>query len=482
MHRIAKITGAAFLLAGVVACEDFLSGPGLTEDPNFPVAVSADQVLVGVQGRAFVQMQGQLARTAAIWTQQIGGINNQQRDWGSRYDFREQDINTPFDGVYAAGGLIDIRRLQELAAAAGDTRLQGIGFFWEAFTMGTYTSVWGDMPYREAAIPGIPAPALDPQEQIYADVQARLDDAIALLGPAPSTPLGADVVYNGNTARWVAAAHTLKARYYLHLAPQVGQAAYQNALNHAQQGINEAPTSVAQAIHGQAPGDFRAWHGSTLDDGNIWAQFLEARSDMVANQRMIDILEQRNDPRLSAFHALNTEGVYQGSDQFGVENQPWSDLSAERVNREFRQPFITWAENQLIMAEANYRLGNEGPARDNLNAVRQSLGMPAVAATLSGERLLEEIMVEKWITQFQNIDVYSDWRRTCFPRLIPGGPDYPDPAARVPGRYPYGQTERQQNPNFAGLSPAQQPADNWNFQPVAPCPTGNVGGETYPAG
>jgi hypothetical protein len=44
----------------------------------------------------------------------------------------------------------------------------------------------------------------------------------------------------------------------------------------------------------------------------------------------------------------------------------------------------------------------------------------------------------------------------------------------------YGQTERQQNPNFSDLTPAQQPQDNWATAPTQPCPTGNTGDERYP--
>lgn len=485
MNTATRVIIAAWALAGLGACDHFLSGPGIDEDPNFPVGATAEQIFIGVQARGFLQMQGQFARTASIWTQQIAGINNQQRTYGSRYEQEEQDINTQFNGIYTAGGLVDIRRLRDLALEAGDPRLTGIAMVWEAFTMGTYASLFGDLPYREAAIPDIPAPVLDPQQQIYDDVQALLTGAIQHLEGAPGTPgFAVDLVYGGDTDRWIAAAHTLKARFYLHVAPRVGAAAYQDALQHAELGINEPPASPAQAIHGQAPGDFRAWHGGTLDDGNVWAQFVEARADLVANQRMVSILEQRADPRLTAYFAP-VDGAVRGADQFGVggDPEPWSPLSPGRVFREFRQPFITWAETQLIKAEAAFQLGSQETARTHLNGVRQAVGM----AALEGPVTLEDIMVEKWIVQFQNIDVYSDWRRTCYPRLIPGGPEQdaagrPVPAARVPGRYVYGQTERQQNPNFADLAPSQQPADNWNFEPVAPCPAGNTGGERYPAG
>ncbi len=478
MERHIKIA-AALLVAGAAGCDGFLTGPGISEDPNFPISSAADQLLVGVQGRAFVQLEGQLARTAAIWTQQIAGINNQQRDWGSRYVFTELDINTPFNGIYQSGGLIDIRKLQDLADQTGDSRMRGIARVWEGFTMGMYTSLWGDLPYSEAVTQGNSEPALDSQQEIYAAVQGVLSQAITDLGGASSGALGADLIYNGDAAKWTAAANTLKARFSLHVAPRVGQQAYQDALSFANSGINDPPTTTQQAIFGQGPGDFRAWHGSTLDDGNIWAKFLEARADIVANKRMLDILKQRNDPRLAAWHEELAGGAFSGSDQFGMGGnpQPWSRLSTAVLAREYRQPFITWTENQLIKAEANFQLGNATAALANVNDVRARIGL----AALPGPITLEDIMVEKWVAMFQNIDVYNDWRRTCYPRLIPGGPSSPTPAARVPGRYVYGQTERQQNPNFSALQPENQPADNWNYAGAGACPSGNTGGEKYPA-
>jgi starch-binding outer membrane protein, SusD/RagB family len=487
MHRHIKIAGVVLGVAALAGCEDFLSGPGLTQDPNFPTQATAEQLFVAAQARLFLQLEGQSARTAAIWTQQVAGINNQQRDYGSRYDYarNELDTNTAFNGFYQSGGLVDLRRLQEQAAADGNVRLQAYGKIIEAFMMGTLTSLWGDVPYREAINPAIPAPAIDPQQQVYADVQALLSEAIAQLQGAPAGAIAQDVVYGGNNARWIAAARTLKARYHLHVAPRVGQAAYQAALTEAAQGINEAPTTAAQAIHGQGPGDFRSLHGTTLNtDANIWANFLTERADIAANRRMVSVLRQRNDPRLAQYHAPAVAGEFRGSDQFGAggDPQPWSLLNTTtRVPLNFRQPFITWGENQLIKAEANFQLGNDAAALGNLNDVRTAVGMAPLAMPATRANLLEEIMVEKWIVQFQNVDAFSDWRRHCFPRLIPGGPNAPTPSARVPGRFVYGSTERQQNPNFAGLAPAQQPADNWNFAQQGACPAGNTGGEIYPA-
>jgi starch-binding outer membrane protein, SusD/RagB family len=461
-----RVAAVAALTIGVTGCGDLLSGPGLSENPNSPVTASTEALFIAMQARQFVLQQGQLARQSAIWTQQMAGIFNQQREWGSQYNVTENDLSGAFSGFYIGGGLLDLRKIQAAAQEAGDARLEGIAKVWEGFSMGTAASLWGDIPYSEAVDPAIQAPNLDPQEQVYAQVQTVLSEAISRLQGASTGAMATDLVYNGDAQRWIRAANTLKARYHLHVAPRVGQAAYQAALTAAQAGINEAPTSVAQAMNGQAPGDLRTWSGNTLDDGNIWSMFYEARSDLAASIRIVQIFQNRpGDPRLAVFYAPASDGQFRGANQFGLGDGPWSPPNqSARFVRTFRQPLVTWTETQLIMAEAHYQLGAPGPALTHVNNVRTALGMDP----LPGPITLEQIMVEKWLAQFQNIDAYSDWRRTCYPRIVPGGPNAPTPAAEVPGRLPYGSAERLQNPNVP--VPSQQPAKNWNFADIT-CPS-----------
>jgi hypothetical protein len=465
-HNVSRLAAVAAIAFGVAGCDDLLVGPGLTENPNRPVVASAEQLLIGIQARQFVLHEGQLARISAIWTQQLSGVFNQQKEQGSAYNFTENDISQNFwSGVYTGGGLNDIRKMRALAQESGNARIEAIGKIWEAFLIGMSTSVWGDIPYREAVNAEIATPKLDPQQQIYDDLQKLLDEAITQLGSVGAGALPQDLIYGGDAGRWTRAARTLKARYYLHTGVRGGNAAYQSALTAAQGGINEAPTTAAQAMHGQAPGDFRGWAGTTLDDGNVWSLFNESRTDLAANERLVNVLRARNDPRLAQYFSAADDGQFRGADRFGAGAGPWSQLNrTTRVPRTFRQPFITWAENQLIIAEAQFRLGNAGAALTAVNAVRTAIGMTPAAAPLT----LEQIMVEKWIAQFQNIDAYADWRRTCFPVLRPGGPNPAAPAAAVPGRYPYGNTERLQNPNIP--LPSAAPAKVWAFDTVS-CPT-----------
>ena len=64
-----------------------------------------------------------------------------------------------------------------MADSAKDKVYGGIGRVLEAMTVGIATDVWGDIPYSQAVSNTI-SPTLDPQEQVYAAIQAKLDTAV----------------------------------------------------------------------------------------------------------------------------------------------------------------------------------------------------------------------------------------------------------------------------------------------------------------
>ena len=472
MRSLNRYAAALCLALAGTACDDFISGPGLTEDPNNPANADALQLFVASEASIMNMQEGQIARLASMWTQQIAGTFNQQLNYGSQYALTEGDIVTFWNQFYSGGGLLDLRKIQELARASSDQKTQGVALVLEAFRMGTITSMWGDISYSESVNPAITTPKLDPQQQVYATVQAKLDTAIQLLGGTGSGPLaGADVFYGDapdatRWQRWIRAAQTLKARYHMHTVERLGEPAVRAALAAAQLGINEAPANAAQAIHGQAPGDFRPVHGNDNNSGNVWAQFqLGTRQDIAAAHQMITLLQRRNDPRLAAYFDPVASGIYTGANQFGVPvNTAAGTSNIDRETRTvltFRQPYITWAENQLIIAEAQFRLGNTAAALTATNAVRTAVGLPALTAVT-----LNDIAEEKYVALFQNIEAYNDWKRNCWPRLTPGGANNTS-AAAVPGRPPYSLSERQANPNIP--TPNAAPQRNWN-DPNA-CPT-----------
>jgi len=479
MRRHAALMAGGALVLGLTGCEGFLTGPGLDENPNDPLQPTSRQLLSAVEAGHFNRNEGQLARQAAIYVQQLSGTNNQQLSYATQYQITEQDVNTFFQQLYQSGGLLDHRRIQQMAKAEGDAKLEGVAKILEAFLMGMAASIWGDLPYREA-VSDVQKPKLDPQQQIYEDMQKLLDDGIRLLDGAGAGAGKADYIYGGDVARWKRAANTLKARYHLHTAERLGRPAYEAALAAAQQGINEAPTSVTAATHNQAAGDMRAFHGGALAESNLWAQFIAARSDLAAGAVLVNLLNSRaGDPRLAGYFdpapavaaSATCPGFpagYRGANEFAVFT-PHPCAGASNVDTEtrrqatFRQPLVTWAENQLIMAEALVALGRAAEATTHVNNVRRALGL----ADLPSPVTLQQVMEEKYIVQFQNIDAWNDYKRTCFPRLKPGGISAASRASEIPGRLPYGQAERLNNPNIP--APSAQPARNWNDP--SPCPS-----------
>jgi len=488
-----KKAGAVLALALLAGwgCSDFLTGSGLTENPNNPIQATPIQLLVAVQSNMATRMEGQIARCASVFTQQLIGSNNQQLQWCTGYGIGEGDISGAMAGFYTGGGLLGLRRIEASATASGDNVMLGIAKVWEGFAMGTATSVWGDLPYSEAVTPGIESPVLDSQQSIYTAVQARLDEGITALTAAAATASGncapseGDLIYCATAvtratqiARWIRAAHTLKARYHLHLVERNGAAEYAAALTEAQLGINEVPTSAANAIDGQGPGDFRFFHGSVQDfDANIWGEFLLARQDIVAGNVLIQLLKARNDTaRMRRYFDPNSANQFVGADQNNATVRaagcpaPPAACGPSVVNTAirraftFRQPMITWAENQLIQAEARFRTGDSTGGAGNVNAVRAALGLPALAAPT-----FADVMTEKYIALFQSIEVWSDYKRTCIPTLVPNGT-----APEVLGRLPYGSAERNANANvplpsaYPTGTTGSSPVRNWDDPNACP--------------
>jgi starch-binding outer membrane protein, SusD/RagB family len=438
MPRILRIAGAVGAMVALTACNDFLTGDELTTDPNRPSEASITQLLTAVQVQEFIQHTGALARLHSMWTQQMSGTDRQYIQQ-ALYQITEDDFSNEWNGFYGGGGLQDMRLIQERATEANDLIFRGIAKVWEAFAMGTATSIWGDIPYSEA-VAGVDNPKLDAQADIYAALQTLLDEAIADLSSGTGVGPGSiDMIYGGDTALWINLAHTLKARFYLHTAEQ-NPGAYAQALAEAQLGIADST------------GDMKTLHTDAATENNIWHQFFRDRdSYMRAGKTLVDTMLARNDPRLPNYFSRNQQGQFVGAAEGEPQAAKHSTLSVLRLSPSYSQPLVTWAENQLIIAEAAYKTGNTGLATSALNLVRQGVGLGPVSA--SGSALLHAIMIEKWITLFQNIEALNDYRRTCSPNLVPAGG-----ASTIPGRIFYAFSERNTNPNI----PAPEAQDERN--------------------
>lgn len=95
-----------------------------------------------------------------------------------------------------------------------DDYYKAIGNVLRTYVYMGLTDLWGDVPYSQANNPDCQTPAPDKSADIYKDLLARLNSAIADLSsstPATYFALGSnDLLYNGDTGKWLKAASTLK--------------------------------------------------------------------------------------------------------------------------------------------------------------------------------------------------------------------------------------------------------------------------------
>lgn len=442
MRRSSLIVLCGALVLGALGCSDYLTGPGVGTNPNQPSSASRDQRLAAVQASMTTLLTGALARASCMWVQQCAGVDRQYATL-EKYVTTEDDFNGEWSQVYDGGGLIDLRFIESDAARAGDSVYEGVAKVIEAIDIGTATDLWGDIPYSEA-VSGNPTPTFDTQQSVYAALQTLLDQALVELGGPGAGPGSVDLWYGGNAGKWIHLAHTLKARYYLHVAER-DPANYARALTEANLGVPDTAS------------DLRTHQGKATTEWNVWYQFqvVQRSGYLTTGAELVNLMVARNDPRLPSYFSKDADTLkpYQGA-QPGDANNPaeQSNLSGTRLAQDFRQPLVTHSENMLIISEAAWQTGDMVTALDSLNAERVGAGLPALAG-ISGAALLDSIMTEKYVVMFQNIEAWNDYKRECIPVLVPAS------GTQVIGRPLYGSSEANTNPNFPG-----EPATgrNWN--------------------
>lgn len=423
---------AALALLGVTGC-NFLTAGETQVDPNRPTVATSRQLLIGAQANLWGIWGSDPARIAGILAQQFTGNQSQYQSQIQNYSINETVTNGLHTSLYGGGGLVDIKKIEAGSVAADDKFFQGVAQVLEGALMGTGADYFGDLVYSkalqnvsnglQAASGDFPNPPLDDQFAVYDSVQKVLSAAITNISSTRASDIGptsADLVYGNKSATnqraaWIALAHTLKARFYMHTAEVRGQAAYAAALAEAQQGIKSNAGNYVGAFQ-DASGLQNFWYQFEITAGRT--------GYIIPNTTFENFLSSRNDPRRAEYFKTSASG---------------DDISDARLAPDFQQPYVTYDENTLIWAEAAYRTGDQGTALTKLNEERANHGL--AAEVVAGQALLREILSEKYIVDFQlGPEAWNDYKRTCFPNLVPTG------TGKIPGRLYYDASERQTNP------------------------------------
>ncbi|HWK04891.1 MAG TPA: SusD/RagB family nutrient-binding outer membrane lipoprotein [Puia sp.] len=433
------------LITSLSGCKKFLN---VNKDPNNPTNVQEALLLAPIE--VSISDNVYAGNAPVIIQDFIQGIAPNQPNPGF---WNYQVFNTDFDGDWNAFYVITMNNLKILNdKAEADAKLNyaAIAKILTAYTLGTATDFWGDIPYSQA-FQGISriTPVYDKQEDIYKDVQSLLSSAIAEIGQASTvTPGTDDYFYNGTMSSWLKLAYVLKARYFMHLTKAPGYTAAvqaDSALNALTKGMQANSDDLGFAYAGAAGTE------------NSWYLTFSPVSTYVMNSTVIDSLKARNDPRLPkmAKTAVNT-GLYTGRtigsipgdlNAYSYPSDYYAGISASNYIVTYNEALFLQAEATLIKsgysaAQPVYQQAitqhmlKLGVAQTDIDAYVVTRG------TLTAANALQRIMEEKSVANFLNEENWTDWRRTGFPLLtkVSGA------LSEIPRRLLYSESDILTNP------------------------------------
>ncbi len=198
------------LLAG--SCNDYLD---INDDPNNPTAVPLSQILPFAQattaGALGLGTAG-LSDILEVWTHHLVQRSNHD-DYATDGD--DFNLTTPWDKIYAVV-LTDLREVIRIGAEQENWHYVGIAQVLRVYAYSALVDIWGDVPYSEAVQGAAnPFPPYDDGKAIYTDLFFQLDEGIKNLNRSSKlSPMGDDLIYGGNIAKWIRFANTLKLNMY----------------------------------------------------------------------------------------------------------------------------------------------------------------------------------------------------------------------------------------------------------------------------
>lgn len=451
MRKLILFLSVAIFVAGLVGCEEFVSG--YDTNPLLPVDANALKTFVGAELQYVMFTEGYPAFLASIWAQSIRGADRQFTSYQT-YTVTRDDFNNDWNTAYA-GVLTNLRTVQTKAGAAGTNNLKGAAEILEGLHMGTVAAVWGDVPYKEAIQPENYTPKFDGQMSVYADVLAVLDRGIASFNSNP-VPLAQDALnLGGSNTRWVKLGYSAKARYLMHTARAAGYSAaiLNQVITAGQQGI----LSVTGAE------DAMATHGTVqAQNQNLWYSFM-----VVDRAGYMDAATTYAIPMMRAARfdgKSNETGRLAFYFNPALNNLNTTTTGAYAISASY--PIFRASETHLLMAEAYVRLGNTASALTELNNARtynnnvfKNTSAMYVAADFPTTATLQQaIFNETYLSLMHQIEAWNFLRRIDYAVAYKDslGATRPLTQTRTPDwpqRFVYSTTEGTSNPN-APIEPA----------------------------
>jgi hypothetical protein len=427
--------------------------------------------------------------------------------FGDKYSFSPGGWGAFFDNAYTAS----VKNAVDLYANTTDKpqykNLHEISRIMKALVFERLTDVYGDVPYFQAGqayTKSIYFPKYDKQQDIYTDLLKEVSQAIDNLDEKADKPTG-DLFYSQSAdqiAEWKKFGNTLLLRMAMRLT-KVDPATAQNYVKKVVGHTMTSNDDNAIVQHGDNdPLTINRFYRGIGEDGAI-------QLDGQISQTLIDSLKQRNDPRLPVFSYVYPADFQPGgdpslgssdpADQNGLPNGYNTGATANGIQSYKGKPatattpadlaylgsiaaysrpspiifnataptmILTYAESELLLADAAKRWGIGGDARTHYNngvlAAITMLSAYGDDGTISKEDAqayltanpydnangLKQINTQFWIATFFNeYEAWSNYRRTGFPLLTPVTYTGSQSLGAIPRRMQYSTVDKQINPD-----------------------------------
>ncbi|MEP7266935.1 MAG: SusD/RagB family nutrient-binding outer membrane lipoprotein [Saprospiraceae bacterium] len=429
------------------------------------------------------------------WTQSSSYISN-PIIFG--YQFTNGDFNQ-WDPLY--NNLEDFQFVIDNADANDQKYLKGPAKVMKAYIYQALVDMYGDVPYSEA-LKGVAtlAPKFDNQKAIYENLIVSLNEAIVDLkaNAFASAFTSSDIIFKGNTSKWVKFANSLKLRLLVHQSRIPGREGYITTE------LNKISTEGSGFITGEDVGSggsgfYVATAGKINQIYGLWGY--DANGGVLALARynrptkyLFDVLIASNDTfRLKRLAYAkggenpSTPGKSTAAEivsnyvgvPFGISSGYTAQASSYLgpsliVKGEFNRPVIlmTAAEIQFSLAEMKERFTGINIAGTSQSfyeeGVRQSFRTLGVADAAGKAAILlssgiensdwsastnklQAINLQKWIalTNFSGLEAWTEYRKSNLPN-IPQSSLVTDSKRPVRIFYPNTETGSNSNASSAG--------------------------------
>jgi len=401
------------------------------EDPNSPATVTPSTLLPTVEVALAYTQGGDISRFSGLYDQQLFSSAQQT---GAYYNYvvTDQDFDSPWGNMYTSV-LQNDKTLMNLADSFSNNEYSGISRILMAYSLQLLVDNWGKVPYSQALAAlngGTFTPAYDNDQALYDTIVSLINVGTVQLNNADAgalTPGADDAIYGGHATKWIKLGHAIKARLYIHQSKN-NAAMATNALAQLDSAFTDNRDNAVYVF------------GATETTASPVYQFNEQRGYIdYPSSTLAFFLDSLSDPRYniyldSTYGDINEDGIghFYGDDTGHVEFITYDELLFMRSEAILRTSgdlvgAKVWYDSAIVTSMK--KLGLDTSQYNNYVLVNS--GLPSTV-----DSSIAQVSFQEYLALFSNPEVFTLWRRTGSPALVPTAG-----TNGIPRRYLYPNSE-----------------------------------------